>query len=140
MFTLKILREKFQKDLKKTYNLTNLFSPYATSAKTILQWKSWFRQRFQNLYHYKYGGFTYDPNNSLSRYMYSKYINVSTSMFNSESRMQELFEMSDKSKYVAAHLVNLDCAELIAIDNYKENFPYTVINYLKNLELLCSLS
>ena len=47
-------------------------------------------------------------------------------LFNAELKLQELFEMSDKSKYLAANLVSVDFTEMCTLDNYKEAYPLTV--------------
>ena len=45
----------------------------------------------------------------------------------SESKMQELFEYSDKAKFLSASLISIDFSECGVLDNYKEGYPYTVI-------------
>jgi hypothetical protein len=56
------------------------------------------------------------------------YINNPSSLFFSESKMQELFEYADKAKFLGASLLSIDISEINVIDSYKENYPYTVIS------------
>ena len=48
-------------------------------------------------------------------YNFNKLNGIIKPLFNIESRLQELFEMSDKSKYLSAYLVSVDLNELFTL-------------------------
>lgn len=73
----------------------------------------------------KYLGFQGNP--SIVDFNTYKHLGALRPLWNHESRLQELFEMADKSKYVAANMVGVDFSEMITIDSYKEVYPFTVI-------------
>lgn len=60
--------------------------------------------------------------------------NISPLYF-SESKMQELFELADKAKFLSASLIQIDIQEVSSIDNYKEGYTYTA-PYAKFLKML----
>lgn len=89
------------------------FRPYhLTSLRSVFNFKYFFANNL-------------NPTNKLNTFFYKKYYeNLPESDF--EDRLQELFEFKDKSLYFTASLVSRDVTELNSLDNYKENFPYTV--------------
>jgi hypothetical protein len=88
-------------------NMRNLFGSF------------YFKLRYLNLTNIDTNGQVYK--NSLDHY-----INNPSPLFYSESKMQELFEYSEKAKFLGASLVSIDIAETSTVDSYKENYPYTV--------------
>ena len=70
----------------------------------------------------------------LSNYFYLKSLGS-----NYDQYVNEIFEMKDKSKYIAASLVSKDITELGSLDNFKEDYPYTS-SYARCLNLLKSRS
>lgn len=87
--------------------------------------KRLFRNQF--VYNWRYYGLT-SVNNPTKLYTFflNKFKNPRNQLIFCESQMQELFELKDKTKYIACSMVNVDFTELCAVDNYKENYPYTV--------------
>jgi hypothetical protein len=68
-----------------------------------------------------------NPNNKLNSFFYKKYFdNLKLGDSDFDNRIQELFEYKDKTIYFTAALVSRDITELNSVDNFKENFPYTV--------------
>lgn len=63
--------------------------------------------------------------NKLSDFVYRSMMNKQELLVNSE-KYDELFELKDKVYSIKANLLSKDITELTMIDNYKENFPYTV--------------
>lgn len=93
------------------------FKPYhLTSKRSVFNLKYFFANSL-------------NPTNKLNTFFYKKYYdNLYDNDF--EDKLQELFEYKDKSIYFTASLVSRDITELNSVDNYKENFPYTV-SYIK---------
>ncbi len=54
------------------------------------------------------------------------YTNNVSPLYFSESKMQELFELADKAKFLSASLIQIDIQEVNTIDNFKEGYQYTV--------------
>ena len=89
------------------------------------------RQSFRSLKLYSnFIGIKYFPANSGDSefviHNNTKLNGIIKPLFNAELKLQELFEMSDKSKYLAANLVSVDFTEMCTLDNYKEAYPLTV--------------
>ena len=61
---------------------------------------------------------------------YKKYFFQSNFFFNEETRMHELFELAGKADFIAASMLQVDFSELSSVDTFKENYPFTVINFL----------
>lgn len=105
-----------QIDNKLVYGLTQYFP---SSLKSFFNFRFYFSNKF-------------NPANKLHNFFYKKYIENKTHNI-SKDHIQELFEYKDKAIYFTASLVCRDITELNSVDNYKENFPYTVrlikINY-----------
>lgn len=77
---------------------------------------------FKNYYHLKCYGTLNILNTKISNFYFNKNISINYN----DKLFQELFELKDKSSYIAAALISKDISELNSIDNYKENFPFTV--------------
>jgi hypothetical protein len=83
----------------------------------------YFKFRYLNALNVNFKGQVYK--NSFENY--SK--NISPLYF-SESKVQELFELADKAKFLSASLIQIDIQEVNSVDNYKEGYQYTVRNIL----------
>jgi len=64
------------------------------------------------------------------KYSFEKYSNQRTTLFLEDSKFEELFELADKSEFLAASMLEIDLAEIISTDNFKENYTFTVNNIL----------
>lgn len=99
-------------------------------------------KKFRNLF--SYSKFNYlqhrykDPSfkNKFTDFVYARTISKTESNVSSEY-YDELFELKDKVASIKANLLSKDLSELTMIDNYKENFPYTVSFNLKILVNIC---
>ena len=91
-------------------------------------------KKIRNLF--SYSKFNYlqqrykDPSfkNKFTDFVYSRAISKTESNVSSQY-FDELFELKDKVSSIKANLLSKDLSELTMIDNYKENFPYTVSCY-----------
>ncbi len=113
--------------LRKSLNNRNVFLT-TPAAKFKLYFKSAFRTLFGWTFKYRYLNSSkmisgYGP---VFKYSFDKYKNSSNPLFFEESRMIDLFETSEKVKYLSATLINVDSSELIVLDSFRENYPYTV--------------
>ncbi len=78
---------------------------------------------------------SYTGNSKLYNFFFNRHINSFSLLPFEESKLQELFELKDKSFYLASNLLSQDFYELPTIDSYKENFPITQ-TYVKVLEMI----
>jgi len=82
----------------------------------------------RSIFKFKYYASTGIHNTKLYNFFYRKGgYPVSTNVNN--NLLQEIFELKDKSKYITSSLLSKDIAELGMIDNFKENYPFTVCNF-----------
>lgn len=88
--------------------------------------KSLIRNRLFNNFRY-YGLTSYTGNSKLYEFFLTRYRNSQSKLKNTELENQQLFELKEKAFYMTASLVTKDFSELGAIDNFKENYPFTVI-------------
>lgn len=61
------------------------------------------------------------------KYSFEKYASPKTNLSFEESKFEELFEIADKLEFLAASMLEIDIAELSSIDNFKENYTFTVL-------------
>ena len=97
-------------------------SNYIFSLKKALRgvWPGYFAFRYLNTFSIK----SFGP---VGSYSVSRWKNVTSPLMFKESKYIELFEMAEKSKYIAANLVSVDIADVSsAIDSYREGYPFTV--------------
>jgi len=66
----------------------------------------------------------------LYKYSFEKYVMPKTLLFFEDSKFEELFELADKAILLALSMLEIDIAEINSIDNFKENYAFTVINHL----------
>ncbi len=85
----------------------------------------YYNLRYLNVFSLSNPGEVYK--HSLERYALPK-----TKLFLEESKFEELFELADKSEYLGASMLEVDIAEINSIDNFKENYTFTV-NRLLNI-------
>jgi hypothetical protein len=99
-----------------------------TLQKVNLSYKQNIRKFFGPIYFkLRYLNLTnIDTNGQVYKNSLDHYINNTSSLFFSETKIQELFEYSEKSKFLSASLLEIDVSELATVDSYKENYPYTV--------------
>ena len=77
----------------------------------------------RNYFNFKvYGNFSAPQTSKLNKFFINKFINRNVSAL----WYPELFELKDKSKFISANLVSKDISDLTLLDNFKENYPYTV--------------
>ena len=60
------------------------------------------------------------------KYSLEKYALPKTTLYFEDSKFEELFELADKSEYLAASMLEIDLAEINPTDNFKENYTFTV--------------
>ncbi len=108
-----------------------MVSRYSIGIKRLL------RQTFGSFY-FKFR-YLNKSNISLNGQVYKNsfegYNNNLSPLFFSESKMQELFELADKAKFLSASLIQIDIQEINSVDNYKEGYLYTA-PYAKFLKIL----
>lgn len=68
--------------------------------------------------------------NEIFKYSFERYCLPKTILFMEESKFEELFELADKSEYIAASMLEIDISEINPTDNFKEHYPFTV-NYFR---------
>lgn len=70
-----------------------------------------------------------NPNNHIYENSFSQNFNQSNFIVGNETKMHELFELSEKSDLFSASMLQVDISEISSVDTYKENYPFTVIIY-----------
>ena len=64
--------------------------------------------------------------NEIYKYGLERYAQNRSTILFEDSKFEELFEISDKAEYLAYSMLEIDIAELSTIDNFKENYTFTV--------------
>jgi hypothetical protein len=83
---------------------------------------------FPQIYNIRYLGlFTKNHPGEIYKHSFESQYKYSNFFFNEESRMNELFELADKSDLFSSSMLQIDISELSSVDNYKESYPFTVI-------------
>lgn len=99
-----------------------------------MQSRHLFKLRF--FFNIRFLGLTsYKGNSKLYNFFFNRHINSFSLLPFEESKFQELFEMKDKSFYLASNLLSQDFSELSSVDSFKENYPLTQ-TYVKILEMI----
>lgn len=81
---------------------------------------------FPQFYNIRYLGlFSKNQTGEIYKHSFETHYN-SNFFFNEESRMNELFELAEKSDLFAASMLQVDISEISSVDTYKENYPFTV--------------
>jgi hypothetical protein len=84
---------------------------------------------FPLIYNIRYLGlFSKSHKGEIYKHSFENQYRYSNFFFNEESRFNELFELAEKSDLFSASMLQMDISELSSVDNYKENYPFTVIN------------
>jgi len=112
---------KMKKENEKISKIKNESIPAGMFLKYYLK-KSipiFFNLRYLNLHKIKKPGEIY-------KYSLEKYALPKTNLPFEESKFEELFEIADKLEFLAASMLEVDIAELSSIDNFKENYTFTV--------------
>jgi hypothetical protein len=74
-----------------------------------------------------YGNFSVPQTSKLNKFFINKFIGRNNSQnYVFGHCYPEIFEFKDKSKFISATLISKDISDLTLLDNYKENYPYTV--------------
>lgn len=80
------------------------------------------------LYRFRLFNLASNPSTKLNSFFFNQYSKYKLRSLNNS--IQEIFEFKDKSKYLSCSLVQKDIVELTALDNFKENYPFTVRKYI----------
>jgi hypothetical protein len=113
-----------------SHNIDNIKINHLKMIKRNILWRQVFRFFSTPYVGLKHPGI-YSQNNAFGNHNYVKFNAILKPLFNVESKLQELFELSEMSRYLSASVVNFDFCEMSYIDNYKESYPFTV-NLLKD--------
>jgi hypothetical protein len=123
-----LTNKELKKTIRERYNLFNTTNPFKFIACFNFMYKTKLRNLFKGYYNYRYL-------NSTGGLNFGKYFQFSVDEYTKQpkalsfydSKIQELFELADKSKFLGASLLSVSINELNIIDSYKENYPFTVI-------------
>jgi hypothetical protein len=124
-------------------NLISKFECREAFVKNLQRFNLFYKKTFRNLFGAFYFKLRYlnltniETNGQVYKHSLDYYINNTNSLFFTESKMQELFEYSDKAKFLSASLLSIDISEINTIDSFKENYPYTVL--LLNPGAICKI-
>lgn len=109
-------------------NSSSVMSP---RTKNLIVLKNIVRSIGAKLYNFRYlNTLNFASDKPVYAYSLFKYKHGNSPMFFRESKVHELFESSDKAKYLAATLISIDSSELGTVDSYKDNYPFTVTKSL----------
>ena len=118
--------------ISNSYNIDNIEIKHLRMISLNIKMRQIFRFIGVPFIGIKHPG-VFSHSNDFGFYNFIKFSAILKPLFNVESKLQELFEMSDMSKYLAASIVNFDFCEMSYLDNYKEAYPFTV--YLLNVRV-----
>jgi hypothetical protein len=110
--------------------LPSLIARYNIGIKRV------FRRTFGSIYFkFRYlNASNISLNGQVYKNSFDYYTNNVSPLYFSESKMQELFELADKAKFLSASLIQIDIQEVNTVDNHKEGYQYTVrIIYLGSI-------
>jgi hypothetical protein len=108
-------------------NTLNKTLALSTQSKTWLGVKRFVRKFYPGYFNFRYLNFIGGPTGygPIFSYAFSSFKHVESPLLFEDSKIQELFETAEKARYLAASLVSVDCAELVTIDSFRENYPFT---------------
>ncbi len=107
-----IFQTNLNQAIRPEYDNNSLNRYHLKSLKSVFNFKYYFSNNL-------------NPKNKLCNFFYNNYVEEAHQN-DFDDKLQELFEYKDKSLYFTASLVSRDITELNSVDNYKENFPFTV--------------
>lgn len=106
-------------------------APYHLNFKKVVRgiYKGYFNLRYLNTR-------SVFPFSQIFQYSADTHNKDTRPLLNHDSKMQELFEFSDKAKFLSASLLSISFNEVSTVDSYKENYPFTVNNFTYNSQLM----
>ena len=74
-----------------------------------------------------YGNFAAPQESKLNKFFINKFVQRTDFLNSMHGHVYpEIFEFKCKSKFAGANLISKDVSDLTMLDNFKENYPYTV--------------
>lgn len=98
--------------------------------------KYYFRRMFLFYFNMRYlNVFSLSNQREIYKYSFERHVLPKTLLSFEDSKFEELFEMADKAIFLGISMLEIDIAELNSVDNFKENYIFTVKNLFSIFKL-----